>query len=142
MPPTDRDANAALRARFDEVHARYTHLRDNVAELKRRLDGLEVTAKSPDGTVTVAVGARGQLTKLRLHDRAYAHRPERLADLITETTRKAETAAGAAVLRLTAQVVPAEAGVAELLRGGDLGGLLRRHDEALGWRPAGDDGRG
>lgn len=40
MPPADHDANAALRARFDEVHAQYTHLRDNVGELQRDLAGL------------------------------------------------------------------------------------------------------
>ncbi|BCJ74234.1 hypothetical protein CS0771_37780 [Catellatospora sp. IY07-71] len=138
MPPTvDRDANAALRARFDEVHARYTHLRENVGELQRQLAGLEVSLASPDGTVTVVVGARGQLLRLKLHERAYAaHRPDRLAELITQTTRKAEQAAAEATAELVARAVPGETGVPELLRGGDLGALLRRHDETMGYREA------
>lgn len=138
MPPTvDRDANAALRARFDEVHARYTHLRENVGELQRQLAGLEVSLASPDGAVTVVVGARGQLLRLKLHERAYAaHRPDRLAELITQTTRKAEQAAAEAAAELVARVVPGETGVPELLRGGDLTALLRRHDDTIGYREA------
>ncbi|GAB4060048.1 YbaB/EbfC family nucleoid-associated protein [Catellatospora paridis] len=134
MPPVDPDANAALRARFDEVHAQYTHLRDNVGELQRELAGLEVSVASADGMVTVVVGARGQLLRLRLHERAYAaHRPDRLAELITKTTRRAEQAAVEATAELVARVVPAETGVPELLRGGDLGALLRRHDDTMGY---------
>jgi DNA-binding protein YbaB len=132
--PHDDDPNAALRARFDEVHARYTHLRDNVGELQRELAGLEVSLTSADGLVTVVVGARGQLQRLRLHERAYAaHRPDRLAELITQTTRRAEQAAAEATAELVARVVPAETGVPELLRGGDLSALLRRHDDSMGY---------
>ncbi|MEV4413442.1 YbaB/EbfC family nucleoid-associated protein [Catellatospora sp. NPDC049609] len=136
MPPTvDRDANAALRARFDEVHARYTHLRENVGELQRQIEGLEVSLASADGMVTVVVGARGQLLRLRLHERAYAaHRPERLAELITQTTRRAEQAAAEATAELVARVVPAETGVPDMLRRRDLGALLRRHDDTIGYQ--------
>jgi hypothetical protein len=85
--------------------------------------------------VTVVVGARGQLLRLRLHEKAYAtHRPERLAELITQTTRKAERAAAEATAELVARVVPAETGVPELLRRGDLGALLRRHDDTIGYQ--------
>lgn len=135
MPPTvDRDANAPLRARFDEVHARYTHLRENVGELQRQLEGLEVALSSADGMVGVVVGARGQLLRLKLHERAYAaHRPEKLAELITATTRRAEQAAAEAMAELVGRVVPAETGLPELLRRNDLGALLRRHDDTMGY---------
>jgi DNA-binding protein YbaB len=137
MATIDRDANAPLRARFDDVYASYSKLRDNVGDLQRQLAGLEVTAKSADGMVTVVVGARGQLVRLKLHERAYAqHRPDRLATLITETVGRAEVAAGQAVQQLVARVVPEETGVAELLRSQDFGAVLRRHDQTMGYEQA------
>lgn len=119
-------SNAELFARFDDAHARYARLREGVGELQRDLDALEATVRSPDGMVTVVVGARGNLKRLTLHDRAYQeHPPQRLAILITEAVRKAETVVTQAVQERIAELVP---------EGTGLDRVLRRQDERMGYQ--------
>ena len=77
----DRDANQALRARFDEVYGQYQRLRvglDDLQRTARRVAGSRPS--SDDGLVTATVGPRGQLVTLQLDRRAYRdHDPDQLA---------------------------------------------------------------
>lgn len=52
----DRDANRALRARFDEVYGQYQRLRSGLDELQGKLAELRVTERSDDGQVTAVAG--------------------------------------------------------------------------------------
>lgn len=134
----DRDANHALRARFDEVYGQYQRLRYGLDELQERLAALRVTARSPDGHVTATVGARGQLVTLELDPRVYRnHDVDGLAHKITRTVQEAADKATAAVQELVGGYLPAGTGTAEFLKDGNLSSLLRRSDAAL--RRATDD---
>ena len=121
----DRNANQHLHDRFDEVHARYTQLRQGVSDFQRDLAVLEVTVKSPDGMVTVVVGPRGNLKPVTLHERAYAeHPPERLSRLITEASQRAEAEVSRAIQTRLGQIMPEGSGV---------DAILQRHDRIMGY---------
>lgn len=127
----DRDANRALRARFDEVYGQYERLRSGLDDLQR-LAALEVSARSQDDTVTATVGPRGQLMRLHLDGRIYRDPdPEALAAKITDTVRRATESAADAVQELVAGYLPANSGVADYFRDGSFGSLLRRSDVAM-----------
>ncbi|MEW2383133.1 YbaB/EbfC family nucleoid-associated protein [Micromonospora sp. NPDC047707] len=128
----DRDANRALRARFDEVYGQYQRLRSGVDDLQRKLAELRVTERSDDGRVTVVVGARGDLVSVDLDPAIYRDRDAKgLARTITETAQRAAAAAGKATRDLTAGYLPEDTGAAGFLRTGDLSALLGRADAAL-----------
>lgn len=61
----DRDANRALRARFDEVYGQYQRIRSGLDELQVKLAELRVTERSDDGQVIATVGARGNSSAWR-----------------------------------------------------------------------------
>jgi DNA-binding protein YbaB len=135
----DHDANRALRARFDDVYGQYQRLRSGLDELQERLADVQVTHRSPDGTVTAVVGSRGQLLRLRLDRRIYRDADaDALATRIIETVRQASDSAAGVVQELVAGYVPAELGVADYLRDGNFGSLLRRGDAAA--RDRAEDG--
>src|SRR3954468_2148129 len=82
----DRNANSALRERFNEVYGQYERLRAGLDELQQRLAEYSATARSDDGHVTATVGPRGQLIKLELDPRVYRdHDAAGLARKITAT---------------------------------------------------------
>ncbi|MFF5171646.1 YbaB/EbfC family nucleoid-associated protein [Micromonospora sp. NPDC000089] len=125
----DRDANRALRARFDEVHGQYQQLRSGLDELQVRLAELRVTERSDDGRVTATVGARGELVSVELDPAIYQDRDHHaLGRKITTTVLRATTAATAATQELVAGYLPAGSGSVEFLRTGDFGALLGRAD--------------
>ncbi|MEU4569381.1 YbaB/EbfC family nucleoid-associated protein [Micromonospora sp. NPDC023956] len=129
----DRDANRALRARFDEVHGQYQQLRSGLDELQVRLAQLRITERSDDGQVTATVGARGQLISLDLHPSVYQVRDARgLGQKITATVQRATAAAAASTQELVAGYLPAGSGTPDFLRSGDFGSLLRRVDAIMG----------
>ncbi|MEV0325556.1 YbaB/EbfC family nucleoid-associated protein [Micromonospora echinospora] len=129
----DRDANRALRARFDEVHGQYQQLRSGLDELQARLAELRVTERSDDGQVTATVDARGQLIAVELHPSVYQVRDaQALSRKITSTVRKATAAATATTQGLVADYLPANSGAPDFLRSGDFGSLLRRADTIMG----------
>jgi DNA-binding protein YbaB len=113
--------NTALFSRFEDVHAQYTRLRAGVDALRRDLEALEVTVRSPDGLVTVVVGPQGNLKNLALQDN------EPLAALVVEAMRKAEMLAAEAVRDRLTHILP---------DGGGLDDVLRRHDEVMGYSDA------
>ncbi|NJP35019.1 YbaB/EbfC family nucleoid-associated protein [Micromonospora sp. HSS6-12] len=128
----DRDANRALRARFDEVYGQYQRLRSGVDELQRKLAELRVTERSDDGRVTVVVGARGELISVDLDSAIYRDRDARgLGRSITETAQRAAASAAKATRDLAAGYLPEGTGAADFLRTGDLSALLGRADAAL-----------
>ncbi|SCL19251.1 YbaB/EbfC family nucleoid-associated protein [Micromonospora inyonensis] len=130
---TDRDANRALRARFDEVHGQYQQLRSGLDELQGRLADLRITERSDDGQVTATVGARGQLISVELHPSVYQARDaQALSRKITSTVQKATAAATAAMQELVAGYLPANSGSLDFLHSGDFGSLLRRADALMG----------
>ncbi|GLY21930.1 hypothetical protein Misp04_16620 [Micromonospora sp. NBRC 101691] len=128
----DRDANRALRARFDEVHGQYQQLRSGLDELQARLAELRVTERSDDGQVAATVGARGQLISLDLHPSVYQGRDaQALGRKITATVQRATAAATASTQELVAGYLPAGSGAPDFLRSGDFGSLLRRADTIM-----------
>jgi DNA-binding protein YbaB len=136
----DRDANRALRARFDEVYGQYERLRSGMDELQRKLAAFQVTAESDDGFVRATVGPRGQLVKLVLDARVYRERDaEALAATITATVQQATAKSVEQVQQLVAGYLPAGSGAVDFLKDNNFASLMRRHDAALR-EEAGRDG--
>ncbi|RGC69633.1 hypothetical protein C5N14_04325 [Micromonospora sp. MW-13] len=128
----DRDANRALRARFDEVYGQYRQLRSGLDELQTRLAELKVTERSTDGQVTVVAGARGELVSVELQPTVFQDRDARaLSQKITTTVHRATAAAVAATQELVGAYLPAGSGSLGFLRTGDFGALLGRADAVV-----------
>jgi DNA-binding protein YbaB len=133
----DRDANHALRARFDDVYGQYQRLRSGMDDLQQRLSTMQVSAESPDGLVRVTVGPRGQLVDLRLDRRVYREMDaEQLARTIVSITQDAVAKTTTQVEELMAGYLPPESGSMQFLRDNDFGNLLRRQDAVM--REAGE----
>lgn len=64
-------ANAALRARLEELLGDYEQLRRGAAAARERMRAMHGTASTTDGTIKVTVDSRGRLTGLDLEPRAY-----------------------------------------------------------------------
>ncbi|GHJ18273.1 hypothetical protein TPA0908_62680 [Micromonospora sp. AKA38] len=125
----DRDANRALRARFDEVYGQYQRLRSGLDELQTRLAELRVTERSDDDQVTVVVGARGELITVEVSPAVFHDRDARaLSRKITETVLRASAAASAATRDLVSGYLPPGSSSVEFLRTHDFGALLGRAD--------------
>ena len=131
MPETaDRDTNRVLRERLADVHGRYTRLRSELDELRRRLATMQVSAESDDGMVRATVGPRGELVGLILDRRVHRnYDAARLAHTILVTARRAGERSADEVRALLAGYLPPESGTLRFLHDGDLGSLLRRPDE-------------
>lgn len=128
----DRDANRALRARFDEVYGQYQRLRSGLDELQVRLAELRVTERSEDGQVTAVAGARGEVISVEVTPAVFHDRDARaLSRKITTTVRRASAAAVGATRDLVAGYLPAGSPSVEFLRTNDFGALLGRADAAL-----------
>lgn len=113
----NRDANRALRARFDEVFQRYENLRSGMDTLQQDLADLRVRASSADGLVESTVGARGQLISLRLDDRACERLgPETLAATIVQVTAAAAARAAEEAQRMLGEYLPASSPTLAFLR--------------------------
>ncbi|MFC8846235.1 MULTISPECIES: YbaB/EbfC family nucleoid-associated protein [unclassified Micromonospora] len=135
----DREANRALRARFDEVYGHYRQLRSGLDELRSRLASLRVTARSDDGQVTVVAGARGDIVSVELTPAALRSRDAgALSRKITSTVHRATATAVAETQELVVGYLPAGSGSMEFLRTGDFDALLGRADAVMrgGERPA------
>ncbi|MFJ8577093.1 YbaB/EbfC family nucleoid-associated protein [Micromonospora sp. NPDC093277] len=125
----DRDANRALRARFDEVYGQYQRFRSGLDELQRKLAELRVTERSDDGQVTVVVGSRGELVSVEVAPSVFHERDAKgLSRKITTTVLRASAAAVAATQELVAGYLPPGSPSVEFLRTNDFGALLGRAD--------------
>lgn len=128
----DRDANHALRARFDEVYGQYQRLRSGLDELQHRLAELRVTERSDDGQVTAVVGARGELISVDVSAAVFHDRDAKaLSRKITTTVLRASAAALAATRELVSGYLPPGSPSVEFLRMNDFGALLGRADAVL-----------
>jgi DNA-binding protein YbaB len=131
----DRDVNRALKERFAQIQGSYERIRDGLAEMQQRMATLTVTRTSPDEQVTVTVDARGRLVSLALTPKAMRQfTNEQLASLILGATNEAAAEATERVAALMEQLSPGSA-AATFVRSGSYDDLLRRTDEAEGWRP-------
>lgn len=134
----DRDANHALRARFDDVVSQYQRLRLGLDDLQERLSAMNVTEESPDGMVRATVGPRGQLVDLKLDRDVYRRQdPDQLARTILRTVEKAVEKTTDQVQELVSGILPPDSGAARFMRDGQFGSLLSRQDRVM--REAGDD---
>lgn len=128
----DRDANRALRARFDEVFSQYQRLRSGMDELQQRLAELRITAESDDGLVRATVGPRGQLISLELDPRIYRRAdPDELAEKITDTVRRATDQSVDQVQQVMSGYLPAGSGAVGFLKDNNFGTLLKRQDAMM-----------
>jgi DNA-binding protein YbaB len=133
----DRDANHALRARFDDVASQYQRLRHGLDDIQQRLSRLAVTAESADGTVRATVGARGQLIDLRLDREIYRRGdPDELARTILRTVEQAVAKTTGQVQEMVGEYLPPGSAAAGFVRDGNFGNLLARQDRIM--REAGD----
>jgi DNA-binding protein YbaB len=117
----DRDANQALRARFEEVAGQVRQVRSGLADLQERLAALRVSATSRDGHVTAVVDSRGQLADLTL-------RRNPSASLIVSTVQAAAASAQRQVRDMMAEVFPSTSRAVRYLDDGDLRSLMRDPD--------------
>lgn len=128
----DRDANRALRARFDDVYGQYQRLRSGLDELQTKLAELRVTERSEDGQVTAIVGARGELISVDLAPSVFHDRDAKaLSRKITNTVLRASAAAVTATRELVAGYLPPGSPSVEFLRTNDFAALLGRADAVL-----------
>jgi DNA-binding protein YbaB len=118
----DRDANHALRARFDEVAGQVQRLRSGLGDLQKQISALRVSATSRDGNVTATVDARGQLVDLAL-------RRSPSASLIVSTAQAAAASAQRQVRDMMGSVLPESSGAMRYLNDGDLNSLVRDRDD-------------
>jgi DNA-binding protein YbaB len=134
----DRDANRALRARFDDVVSQYERLRSGLDEMQERLSRLAVTAESPDGLVRATVGPRGQLIDLELDPDIYRrHDAAELSRKILRTVEQAVAKTTDQVQEMVGEYLPADSGAARFMRDGNFGTLLSRQDRLM--QESGDD---
>jgi DNA-binding protein YbaB len=128
----DREANRALRTRFDDVFGQYQRLRSGLDELQQELAEMRVSADSDDGLITVTVDPRGQLVDLRLDRRVYRDlTPGQLSRTIVETTGKAVARTTERVTELMADYLPADSGAMRFVRDNNFSSLLRRQDQIM-----------
>ncbi len=128
---SDRAANRALQARFEQVHEQYTRLRAGLADMQARLTELRATASSEDGHVTAVVGARGHLVELELDQRIYRDQDAaELAAKITETVRRATAKAADDASAVLAEYMPAGSPAMGFMRDNDFATMLDRFDGA------------
>jgi DNA-binding protein YbaB len=128
----DRDANHALRARFDDVYGQYRRLRSGMDELQQKLADMRVTAESEDGHVRATVGPRGQLVTLTLDPRIYRDSDaDALARKITKTVQAATERAVEQVRQLVSGYLPAGSAAADFLKDNSFATLMRRHDAVM-----------
>lgn len=109
--------DTALFARFEDVHAQYSRLREGINELTHDLETMEIAVASEDGSVTVVVGPRGNLKQLTIAGN------ETLAATIMQAAQRAEALVIESVQERIKRVAP---------EGGGIDQLLQRHDERMG----------
>lgn len=90
--------------------ARYENLRDDLAEVGRRIEEVEETADSPDGLISATVVRRGELVELYLDPRIYRTTDSKaLAESIVDTIGKAVRQAQEKIFDITRDYLPPKA---------------------------------
>ncbi|WP_033339670.1 YbaB/EbfC family nucleoid-associated protein [Catenuloplanes japonicus] len=128
----NRDANAALKARFADVYGQYERLRDGMGEMQTRLAELTISATDEEELIRATVGPRGQLTSLEIEPRAYrVYEAHELAEQITKVVAEAAASATDAVQEVMGDYLPAGTGAMDYLKDGKFGSLLRNSDARM-----------
>lgn len=128
----DRDANRALRTRFDDVFGQYQRLRSGLDDLQEKLAEMRVSAESEDGLIKATVDPRGQLIDLRLDRHVYRDMdPDQLSRTIVTTAAKAVARTTEQVTELMAEYLPADSGAMRFVRDNDFSSLLHRQDQIM-----------
>ena len=78
---------------LDNFQSRMRDVQEKASKLTEGLAASSATKSSPDGAVTVTVGANGALLKLEFGRRVGEHAPPQLAALIMRTVREAQRGA-------------------------------------------------
>jgi DNA-binding protein YbaB len=90
LRPATPEANAALRARLEELLGEYDRARAQLGTMQRTMREARGEATSKDRSVAVTVGPRGNLVALTIEPRAYRQfSPSALATEITALVKKA-----------------------------------------------------
>ncbi|TCP56126.1 YbaB/EbfC DNA-binding family protein [Tamaricihabitans halophyticus] len=106
------------RAQVDELLADYRRSRAQLASVHQQMAAIRQTARTPDGSVSATVGARGTLTELTISEQAYQrYRPTELAKVIVELTGQAGARALREASDALAPVLPAGTDPEALLLG-------------------------
>jgi DNA-binding protein YbaB len=111
-------ANAALKARLEELLGEYERVRKNLTQAQTRMKTMTGTAETTDHTVRVTVDFRGQLTDLRIEPRAYTrYSPSLLAERIMQLTREATAQVTADMGELMSPFLPKDVSYGDLMSG-------------------------
>jgi DNA-binding protein YbaB len=98
----------ALRTYVEELRTNFLRLQNESQAFHDRARAVQVVERSPDGLVTVTVGARGDLIRIELDPRALRRTDSQtLADLITETAHRAAAKAQDQVVEIFEPLIPA-----------------------------------
>ncbi|MFI7130807.1 YbaB/EbfC family nucleoid-associated protein [Nonomuraea sp. NPDC050153] len=104
----DRDV-AGLQAYADELRDTFMRMQREASDLSARAQTIRITEKSADGLVSATVSVRGELIRLDLDPRVFRRPDARgLADMITDTVRRAAAKAIEELVELFEPVVPPE----------------------------------
>jgi YbaB/EbfC DNA-binding family len=111
-------ANAALRARLEELLGDYEQLRRGVAAAREQMRTMHGAAATTDGKIKVIVDSRGGLTELELDPRAYRRfSPSQLAAEIIRLAGTARDQVTGQMAEVMAPFLPAGTSYADLLSG-------------------------
>ena len=132
MEPLGRPDTAGLAALAESLRSTVEKLATDGPRLQAEAKAVHVTETSPNGLVTVTVGARGELVRLDIDPRVFRRPDSReLADTITETVHRAAAAAQQRVLDVFEPLVPRETLQAHL--DGDTDAVIGQlNDQMLG----------
>jgi len=107
VEPLGRPDTAGLAALAESLRETAEKLATDGPRLQAEAKAVHVTETSPNGLVTVTVGARGELVRLDIDPRVFRRPDSReLADTITETVHRAAAAAQQRVLDVFEPLVP------------------------------------
>jgi DNA-binding protein YbaB len=111
-------ANAALKARLEELLGEYDRVRKNLTNAQARMKTMTGTAETTDHTVSVTVDFRGQLTDLRIEPRAYTrYSPSLLAERIMQLTKEATAKVTSEMGELMGPFLPKDLSYSDLMSG-------------------------
>jgi DNA-binding protein YbaB len=110
VPPDDGagDPFAALNARIEEMQTK-------AAAAQEQLENAVATAQSPDGAVSVTLGATGALKDLKFGARAYERPPQALAGLVMQLIGRAQQKVSAEVSEAFGGLVGEDSAAMEVL---------------------------
>jgi DNA-binding protein YbaB len=111
-------ANAALRARLDELLGEYDRVRKNLTSAQSRMQSMTGTAETSDHAIKVTVDFRGNLTGLELAPRAYSrYSPTLLAEQILRLVKEASEQVTTEMAEVMAPFLPKGVSYADLVSG-------------------------